>query len=640
MITVVGRKLIIPETDKQIGTTYDNNSEVRHLRINRITTGGVDLSNLRFKLDLEYADTTLDTCLLDVEVQDEYVLLTWTIPAACLTHKGTVWIAIRGYDENGTVKWATNRGAVYAGHTIFDGEAYSGHLAEFEQLEERITQKIEILDTNESERQTAEEQREANEERRINNEAEWQRQAEAAIDAANATLEIATEKAATATRAADTATTKASEASSSAASAGQSAATATQKAETVTTKAAEASDSAASAGQSAATATQKAETATTKAAEASDSAASASQSAATATQKAETATTKAGEADASATSAGQSATIATQKAEVATTKAAEAAASAERAQQAAGCDGTAQSISAIDTQGLLTEIGGNSNAQALLDELALRVATQLVSNTAFTAELLKYVAKSQIVNNLLATETGNVLDAVQGKALADMIGNTADLPGGAANIVSAIVTQNSNLAVKYGRMRKLTSSDNLDNITDNGIYWYGTESVPQNAPYQNAAVVEVIGSSSATGEKFQRVTRYGVPGKSSCRPLGGGSNGWLEWTESLTNVDYETQSITNQYGLNLNLIKFGNDNVKVIRLSGYINKALTSGTEYIIATHVDLKSKVDWYHNVFVSGKGSELTIYLNIDKDGKVKITPKTAIASGTAINMMEYYV
>ena len=457
MITVVGRKLIIPETDKQIGTTYDNNSEVRHIRINRITTGGVDLSSLRFRLDLEYADTTLDTCLLDVEVQDEYVLLIWTIPAACLTHKGTVWIAIRAYDENGTVKWATNRGAVYVGHTIFDGEAYNGHLAEFEQLEERITQKMEILDTNESERQTAEEQREANEERRINNEAEWQRQALAAIDTANATLETATEKAATATRAADTATTKAAEASDSAASASQSAATATQEAETATTKASEASDSAASASQSAATATQEAETATTKAAEASDSAASASQSATTATQKAETATTKAGEADASATSAGQSATIATQKAEVATTKAAEAAASAERAQQAAGCDGTAQSISAIDTQGLLTEIGGNSNAQALLDELALRVATQLVSNTEFTAELLKYVAKSQIVNNLLATETGNVLDAAQGKVLVDMIGNTANLPGGAADIVSAIVTQNSNLSDK-------TNTDDFNNL--------------------------------------------------------------------------------------------------------------------------------------------------------------------------------
>ena len=545
MITVVGRKLIIPETDKQIGTTYDNNSEVRHLRINRITTGGVDLSNLRFKLDLEYADTTLDTCLLDVEVQDEYVLLTWTIPAACLTHKGTVWIAIRGYDENGTVKWATNRGAVYAGHTIFDGEAYSGHLAEFEQLEERITQKIEILDTNESERQTAEEQREANEERRINNEAEWQRQAEAAIDAANATLEIATEKAATATRAADTATTKASEASSSAASAGQSAATATQKAETVTTKAAEASDSAASAGQSAATATQKAETATTKAAEASDSAASASQSAATATQKAETATTKAGEADASATSAGQSATIATQKAEVATTKAAEAAASAERAQQAAGCDGTAQSISAIDTQGLLTEIGGNSNAQALLDELALRVATQLVSNTAFTAELLKYVAKSQIVNNLLATETGNVLDAVQGKALADMIGNTADLPGGAANIVSAIVTQNSNLG--DGRFRVLlrnATTEDKENAASLKITLADFDGIAQVWYYivmvTNGLDGIIIGELSTTGNYGGQL--FILDAGIKYRKLSSGTYG--AWNKLITNADFLTKIVS------------------------------------------------------------------------------------------------
>ena len=545
MITVVGRKLIIPETDKQIGTTYDNNSEVRHIRINRITTGGVDLSNLRFKLDLEYADTTPDTCLLDVEVQDEYILLTWTIPDSCVAHKGTVWAAIRAYDENGTVKWATNRGPLYVDHTIFDGEAYSGKLTEFEQLEERITQKIEILDTNESERQTAEEQREANEERRINNEAEWQRQAEAAIDAANATLEIATEKAATATRAADTATTKASEASSSATLAGQSAATATQKAETATTKAAEASDSAASAGQSAATATQKAETATTKAAEASDSAASASQSATTATQKAETATTKAGEADASATSAGQSATIATQKAEVATTKAAEAAASAERAQQAAGCDGTAQSISAIDTQGLLTEIGGNSNTQALLDELALRVATQLVSNTAFTTELLKYVAKSQIVNNLLATETGNVLDAVQGKALADMIGNTADLPGGAADIVSAIVTQNSNLG--DGRFRVLlrnASTEDKENAASLKITLADFDGIAQVWYYivmvTNGLDGIIIGELSTTGNYGGQlfISDAGI----KYRKLSSGTYG--AWNKLITNADFLTKIVS------------------------------------------------------------------------------------------------
>lgn len=115
---------------------------------------------------------------------------------------------------------------------------------------------------------------------------------------------------------------------------------------------------------------------------------------------------------------------------------------------------------------------------------------------------------------------------------------------------------------------------------------------------------------------------------------------WKDWTRLLSNANYDVQSITNQYGLNLHLIKFGNDNLKVIRLSGYINKALTAGTEYIIASNVSLKSRVDWYHNVFVSGKGSELTVYLNVDNNGNVKITPKTAIASGTAINMMEYYV
>lgn len=116
-------------------------------------------------------------------------------------------------------------------------------------------------------------------------------------------------------------------------------------------------------------------------------------------------------------------------------------------------------------------------------------------------------------------------------------------------------------------------------------------------------------------------------------------NAW-NISDVLTNADYEVQTITNSYGININLIRFGNDNVKVIRLSGYINKALTAGTEYIFATNAALKSRVDWYHNVFVSGKGSELKVYLNIDKNGNVKITPHTAIASGLAINMMEYYV
>lgn len=115
---------------------------------------------------------------------------------------------------------------------------------------------------------------------------------------------------------------------------------------------------------------------------------------------------------------------------------------------------------------------------------------------------------------------------------------------------------------------------------------------------------------------------------------------WSSSGDLLGNTDYEIKSITNQYALNIHLIRFGNDNIKVIRLSGYINKALTAGTEYLIATNAVLKSRTNWYHNVFVSGKGSDLMVYISIDADGNIKITPRTAIASGTAINMMEYYV
>ena len=359
MITVKGRELIIPRSEQQIGTPYDNNAEVRHIRIDRVTSGGIDIANLNYRLDLEYANDVLDTCLLDVEVQEEYILLTWTIPDTCLTQKGTVWIAVRAYDENGSIKWATNRGAVYVGHTIFDGPAYTGKLSELEQLEERITQKTEILDTNESERKEAEEQRKANEERRVNNEAEWQRQAETAINTANETLREAKEQAGIATQKATESTQKAKESSDSATAAAGSAATASEKEAVATQKAKEASDSATAAAESAAVAGEKEATATQKAKEASDSATAAAGSAAVAGEKEATATQKAKESSDSATAAAGSAVVAGEKEATATQKAAEAKNSADDAKRyaeqcagVAGFDGTASTVSAIDTQGV------------------------------------------------------------------------------------------------------------------------------------------------------------------------------------------------------------------------------------------------------------------------------------------------
>lgn len=72
---------------------------------------------------------------------------------------------------------------------------------------------------------------------------------------------------------------------------------------------------------------------------------------------------------------------------------------------------SADLISITDTSGMVGAAGAEVASQALIDAIADKVMTKLL-------------AKSQVVNNLLATVAGNVLDATQGKALKDMIDTT------------------------------------------------------------------------------------------------------------------------------------------------------------------------------------------------------------------------
>lgn len=73
-------------------------------------------------------------------------------------------------------------------------------------------------------------------------------------------------------------------------------------------------------------------------------------------------------------------------------------------------EGSAQmsGCTAVDTEGMIGAKNSVVVAQALIDAIADKVMNDLV-------------AKTQIVNNLLATVTGNVLDATQGKVLDDKI---------------------------------------------------------------------------------------------------------------------------------------------------------------------------------------------------------------------------
>ena len=91
------------------------------------------------------------------------------------------------------------------------------------------------------------------------------------------------------------------------------------------------------------------------------------------------------------------------------------------AEQCAGVtefDGTATSVKATDTQGLVVAAGADSNAQALLDALARKVALELVSNTALTTKLADYLKKTDIVQTE-STATNKVPSSAYLKQVVD-----------------------------------------------------------------------------------------------------------------------------------------------------------------------------------------------------------------------------
>lgn len=114
MIQVNGRTLVIPRSERQIGTTYDANAEVRQFSIQR-DAYGVDLSHLTYHLDLEYpgGKRMPDSYLLEKTVSEEEIILTWQIEKEAVAEAGTVWVSIRALDGNNTIRWGSNKGAFY-----------------------------------------------------------------------------------------------------------------------------------------------------------------------------------------------------------------------------------------------------------------------------------------------------------------------------------------------------------------------------------------------------------------------------------------------------------------------------------------------------------------------------------------------
>lgn len=195
----------------------------------------------------------------------------------------------------------------------------------------------------------------------------------------------------------------------------------------------------------------------------------------------------------------------------------DAAKSAEEARQAAGCDGTAASISAVDVQGLVAAAGGNSDVQALINAVADRVINRLV-------------AKGQIVNNLLATEPGNVLDATQGKALKEyydrLNSDLGDIATNLSNVSTGLAATNIDLdPLKSNRVSHINS--NVLNKVNIVLWDADTADTPFKAGNTNRGNGFCITYSS--GEPYSCQLAMAV-GDSHVFTRNSGPDGWSGWT--------------------------------------------------------------------------------------------------------------
>lgn len=133
MILIKGREMLISNREQYLGSTADNNSEVRIFKIDRLRS--VDIAHLMFKIDLEYSNGGKDSCSLEKEVTEESIFLQWTIPSEVLQVPGPIFGNIRATDEIGAVKWSSFCGVFYSEEAINTPGAWEGKLTELEKTE-------------------------------------------------------------------------------------------------------------------------------------------------------------------------------------------------------------------------------------------------------------------------------------------------------------------------------------------------------------------------------------------------------------------------------------------------------------------------------------------------------------------------
>ena len=159
MIKVRNKVLMIPENELTIAAVGDKGSVNRVFQIPRIQPDGVDLANMIFKLNLLYLDTNeKDRDDLDKVISDDFITLTWTISSLTSSHVGNAYIQLCAMTDTGSMRWLSYQAAVYIESSI-EAEKTTIALSELENLEKRIDEKANALDSAESSRVEAEAER-------------------------------------------------------------------------------------------------------------------------------------------------------------------------------------------------------------------------------------------------------------------------------------------------------------------------------------------------------------------------------------------------------------------------------------------------------------------------------------------------
>ena len=167
MVIIKNRQMLFSNRENYLGTAYDNNSKHLEFALDRINDDGTDMAGLIFNMNLSYSDdATTDTLVPEMTTEAERAVLTFTLPDTVMTHKGTHYVQLVGYDESGSFKWSTFKNVVYI-EDAFASTPSEATLSALEELIAKFENQVKKDDAKEEARATAETARAAAETARV-----------------------------------------------------------------------------------------------------------------------------------------------------------------------------------------------------------------------------------------------------------------------------------------------------------------------------------------------------------------------------------------------------------------------------------------------------------------------------------------